>query len=438
MANELLHHKRDLESCYFAAQTMRTKIHQSFHELPVEVHVSLRDSLLDHISQINEATNSVIVTQLSLALADLILQMPSWKRATLDLIARFSQSNLWPLLEVLIVLPEELESRSVRYVLLDFVRTIKLTFFRLRLGENRRQEVMEDLKSCAPTLNEFLKHCSNVYATDFHNNVQNNIKIIRCFTSWMAMGAISLQDVIGNVIVTYTFRVLSYKQESDRHLSIPGALHDAATDCVCTLLQCLEDNNNQQDLEMYLFNSVMELEPAYHLSVANEDQEKSINYCRMFTELGESFLMKVISFSNNQAPHYTMKVFDIVLMCVGHHDYDVAEKTFNFWYLLSEALYQQQKKMAVDLCRPYVERLVTALCRHCQMEPDHEGLLEDDDDFKDFRVRVFELIKDIVFIVGSSNCFRQMYLNLQVPTVTWDVTESALFIMQAVAKNVLP
>lgn len=109
--------KRDLESCYFAAQTMRTKIHQSFHELPLEVHNSLRDSLLEHISQINDSTNTVIVTQLCVALADLILQMPSWQRPTLDLIRRFSQNNVWPLLEILTVLPEELESRSVRLVI---------------------------------------------------------------------------------------------------------------------------------------------------------------------------------------------------------------------------------------------------------------------------------------------------------------------------------
>lgn len=114
VADELLHHKKDLESCYFAAQTMRTKIHQSFHELPLEAHSSLRDSLLEHISQINEGTNTVIVTQLSLALADLALQMPSWQRPTIDLINKFSQSHLWPLLEIMTVLPEELESRSVR------------------------------------------------------------------------------------------------------------------------------------------------------------------------------------------------------------------------------------------------------------------------------------------------------------------------------------
>lgn len=115
MADELLHLKRDIESCYFAAQTMRTKIHQSFYELPLDVHSSLRDSLLSHISQINEGTSSVIVTQLCLALADMALQMPLWNNPTLDLIGKFSQTNIWPLLEILTVLPEELDCRSIRY-----------------------------------------------------------------------------------------------------------------------------------------------------------------------------------------------------------------------------------------------------------------------------------------------------------------------------------
>lgn len=114
IADELLHHKRDLESCYFAAQTMRTKIQQSFHELPPEVYDSLRDSLLDHLSQTNEATNTVIVTQLSLALAHLALQMTNWRRPVIDLINRFSQSHLWPLLVTMTVMPEELEARTVR------------------------------------------------------------------------------------------------------------------------------------------------------------------------------------------------------------------------------------------------------------------------------------------------------------------------------------
>lgn len=52
-----------MESCYFGAQTLRTKIQFAFHELPSEAHNSLRDSMLNHLRQINEHTNTVIVTQ---------------------------------------------------------------------------------------------------------------------------------------------------------------------------------------------------------------------------------------------------------------------------------------------------------------------------------------------------------------------------------------
>ena len=139
-----------MESCYFGAQTLRTKIQFAFHELPQEAHTSLRDSMFDHLRQINEHTSTVIVTQvnvyfccqrfphlimpafqLCLALADLLLQMTSWITPIQDLILKFGPKNeqgtshLWPLLEVLTVLPEELSSRT------------------LRLGANRRSEVLK-------------------------------------------------------------------------------------------------------------------------------------------------------------------------------------------------------------------------------------------------------------------------------------------------------
>lgn len=263
-----------------------------------------------------------------------------------------------------------------------------------------------------------------------------NVKILRCLTSWVSVGAIPLTEILDNIVVQRAFAILSIKAESDK--AVLGALHEAATDCVCALLQCLEDNNNQPALETYLFNSVLNLEVPYHMSVANEDQEKSMNYCRIFTELGESFLEKIITHSNENSQHYALKILDLVLICVGHHDYEVAEITFNLWYLLSEELYSKNTKALTLLFRPYVERLITALCRHCQMEPDHEGLLEEGDDFKDFRLKVSDLIKDVAFIVGSTNCFRQMFMNLQAPSVTWDASEAALFIMQAVAKKMSP
>ena len=148
--------------------------------------------------------------------------------------------------------------------------------------------------------------------------------------------------------------------------------------------------------------------------------------------------------------HYTIKVLDLVLICVGHHDYEVAQITFNLWFRLSEILYHKNTEELTRVFTPHIERLIGSLCKHCQMEPDHLGLVEEGgggEEFADFRARVSELIKDVVFVVGSSYCFRQMFSALiggpgpqgqPTPTPTWDSTEAALFIMQAVAKNVLP
>jgi hypothetical protein len=42
VSDELLHRKLNVESCYIAAQTMRTKIQTSFYELPAHAHNSLK------------------------------------------------------------------------------------------------------------------------------------------------------------------------------------------------------------------------------------------------------------------------------------------------------------------------------------------------------------------------------------------------------------
>ncbi|KAJ8673318.1 hypothetical protein QAD02_004580 [Eretmocerus hayati] len=426
VADEMLHQKKDLHSCYFAAQTMRSKIQSSFHELPVESHVSLRDSLLDHISQIDKSTDTKIVTQLSLALADLILQMASWKEPLLDLFQKFGNRDegVWPLLEILIVLPEEVSSRY------------------LRLGSNRRQDIVNNFTANGDRVLEYLASCLKKI-----EDVQIYVKVLRCSTSWVAIHAVQLSAPLFGSIITLAFEILQNNMSG-------SLIHEAAADCISVVLEVLEEDSLThrdpingdpiillQQLQLDLFSRIVTLEQPYHVSVAHEDMDKSVNYCRIFTELAETFLETIISGCMDGKQHYAIKALDFALLCVGHHDYEVAHITFNLWYRLSEILYQRNSDELTSIFKPHIERLIGALCRHCQMEPDQLGLIEPDDSFADFRSRVFELIKDVVFVVGSSHCFRQMFANLtsqnQVAP-TWDMTEAALFVMQAVAKNILP
>ncbi|KAJ2950305.1 hypothetical protein O0L34_g11671 [Tuta absoluta] len=409
IADELLQQKKDVHSCYFAAQTMRSKVQHNIDELPGDALLSLRNSLVAHLENITQETSSAIVTQLCLALADLALQLPSWQNCISDLIKSFSNKNHLVLLEILTVLPQEIDSPA------------------LRLGENRREDIKNELRSNAQMVDLFLKESLN--------NSQNThiaLKVIKCLTSWIQVKAINIQDVPQNAVIGLCLQILR------DHNSI-NTLHDAATDCLCSLLHCIEENNNNEEVERLLFDSVSALEESYHMAVAHEEEEKASNYARIFTELAETFLEKIITCASGGSSHFAMRSLELALVCCGHHDYEVAEITFNLWYRLSEEVYQRDYQPLTDVFKPHIQRLIEALARHCQCEPDHTQLPEEGDEFYEFRQKVQELIKDVVFIVGSSSVFRQMFGALgAAQDMSWEHTEAALYVMQSVAKNILP
>lgn len=61
--------------------------------------------------------------------------------------------------------------------------------------------------------------------------------------------------------------------------------------------------------------------------------------------------------------------------------FQVAEITFNLWYRLSEEIYNRDYQALTDKFKPHIERLIEALTRHCQCEPDHTRLLDEGDEF---------------------------------------------------------
>ncbi|XP_068215164.1 transportin-3 isoform X2 [Palaemon carinicauda] len=413
VADQLLHTKRDVNSCFFAAQTLRTKIQLYFGELPQEAHGSLRSSMLEHLSHINEHTYQGIATQLCVALADLALHMASWEDPILDLIHQFGPSsstpNLVPLLEVLIALPEELHSRQ------------------LRLGLNRRKQLDDYFKRKVPSIIELLHIAVN---TEGATKESTHLKALRCLASWFNIHTEEWILLTNTCLVTDILGVVRNPQVSAR-------LHEIATDCICSAMIMLEAERIQPLAEM-LFAGVLQLGEPYHMAVALEDLNAITNYARIFSELGETLVEVMVDQPGQGLGSF--QVLHLLLTCIGHHDWEVAEITFNFWYKLSEVVYRKNSDNVNEQFKPYVERLIEALYRHCQIEPDHESILVQQDDFYEFRERVQELIKDVVFICGSKPCFQQMAHILQSPDVTknWNLMEAALFIMQSVAKNLIP
>uniref|UniRef100_A0A7N6AGH6 Transportin 3 n=1 Tax=Anabas testudineus TaxID=64144 RepID=A0A7N6AGH6_ANATE len=396
ISDQLLQLKQDVESCYFAAQTMKVKIQTSFYELPPETHNALRDSLLTHIQNLKDLS-PIIVTQLALAIADLALQMASWKGCVHTLIEKYNNdiSSMPFLIEILTVLPEEVHSRS------------------LRIGANRRTEIIEDLAFYSSTVVTLLTTC--VEKTG--NDEKMFIKVFRCLGSWFNLGVLD-----SNFMIHYN--------------ETPTNLHEAASDCVCSALYAIENVDTNMALALHLFQGVLTLETAYHMAVAREDLDKVLNYCRIFTELCETFLETTV-----RSPGQGMgdlRTLELLLICAGHPQYEVVEISFNFWYRLGEHLYKINDAALHSIFRPYIQRLLHCLARHCQLDPDHEGIPEDTDDFGEFRMRVSDLVKDVIFLVGSMECFSQLYSTLKEGNPPWEVTEAVLFIMASIAKSVDP
>uniref|UniRef100_A0A2K6GB95 Transportin 3 n=1 Tax=Propithecus coquereli TaxID=379532 RepID=A0A2K6GB95_PROCO len=313
ISDQLLQIRQDVESCYFAAQTMKMKIQTSFYELPTDSHASLRDSLLTHIQNLKDLS-PVIVTQVNPVYSSDVTSLPF-------------------LLEILTVLPEEVHSRS------------------LRIGANRRTEIIEDLAFYSSTVVSLLMTCVEKAGTD----EKMLMKVFRCLGSWFNLGVLDSNFMANNKLLALLFEVLQQDKTSSN-------LHEAASDCVCSALYAIENVETNLPLAMQLFQGVLTLETAYHMAVAREDLDKVLNYCRIFTELCETFLEKIVCTPGQGLGD--LRTLELLLICAGHPQYEV------------------------------------------------EGVPEETDDFGEFRMRVSDLVKDLIFLIGSMECFAQhFYLN---------------------------
>ena len=336
---------------------MRSKIQHSFNELPESSHVSLRDSIISHIENIKLDTDPIITKQLCLALSNLILLMASWNNPLDDLLAKFTTNpdSIQPLLLTLRYIPEEIDSRY------------------LRLGDNRRKQILKDIEKSSPIVLNFLQKCLIEYDSTMIQRLQ--FDTISCFTSWEKMKCIPLSEAASSTVFNYAFQILMNPAgSSEKQL-------DIASDCICAVLESIDLEKTSPELEKTIFDGLLQLEQSYKVSLDIEDPDKSMVLCRIFTVVAETFLTRMINNSTPSTPHYTIKVLDSLIMCVGHFDFEVAQITFNVWYKLSEDLYQKNNEELTQLFERYIERLIEALYKHCQLDSDHEGLIEDENSF---------------------------------------------------------
>ena len=359
----------------FAAQTMRTKIQYDFAELPAESHHSLRNSLLGHVVRFAPGPQPVL-TQLCLAVALLALHMESWLTVVPDLISNLTTPpeqaavKLPCLLELLTVLPEEVEN------------------FKVGIMPRRRQAFREMLKAAGQqVLQLLLQVCEQCRGQDVIMKRQ-----LRCLSSWLRNAWLPSDQLAASPIMALALASIASPE-----------LFECATDVLVDAVHFSHDHEEHQQLIGVIVPQVLQLVPMYEESLRQEDDDTCRALCRIFTETGEQYLHLIL-----RDPQQALPVVSAVLRGAAHPDREVAEITFNFWYILSEELAgggrmlePPQRAACRQLFVPAFVQLVDSLRLLVLLPADSDTWSVDDrDDFKRFRYSVGDVLSDACKVMG--------------------------------------
>lgn len=403
--NKLLYANIDLQTNIFASNTLKRKVIEDFDELPPESYDQLRESLLQlAVRQVNES----VMKQLCIALVDLSLQMQQKENYIFTLIQAL-KVNEQALLIVLALLPEELNNSS------------------LRLGLNRRNTILEEFEgSCPHVLEHILIVLDRVQAKE-----AGNAKLRRmCYESirqWIKLGSAPSSCLARSPLLMPAFTTL---EDIDANTNE----HEAATDLVCQAIYLCEDTTRYHELIEQLKGRIYGLQGTFQLMQQAEDIDKCINICRIFTELAETLLSKIVSTPGEGLGDLT--TVNLCMEGLSHYDWEVSKITFHFWYGLCESL--MNNDATASKFKFLFEKLIQSLTRLCQNDNDIDS--PPTGDFQDFRIQCADIVKDITRIVSSMECFDLMFNMLKTESASnelqWDRLEAILWMLSAIAPRV--
>ncbi|KAH8864267.1 Transportin-3 [Schistosoma japonicum] len=468
ISDQLLYMNRDLNSCYFGAQTIRKKIQCHFTELPAESHDGLKNSLLQHVKELREDTSLPIANQLCLAVADLFCHMVQWKDGIRDIVSRLAETNVSCsyLIDILKFIPEEMNSRT------------------LRLGMNRRHALMSQFEGNKQFVMEFLSHKAK------SEEMVILAKVYNCLASWWDnTGVMVEQDVPINPLLNTAFAILRNPSTT------PESTFDAASQWVLALLyQCKQLSNSNSELLRWLQENIYNLVSVIQecsnsitsaLGTIQQQEQLEIYKDRctclthIFSSLARTLRPPLVDQptspgSGGLGDLRTMECILVVLEIpppLGSRE--LASITFHALHSLADDAIRHRSLSAsvsmnqgclessvnnsngpsgltrpVTALIPYFTRVVVALTNYC---PSNTADLESTDELRDFREDVHDLMQDILGLVGAEAIFIELYnyvQKLQMLAMSANAqasacevlreSEACLFMLTTVAKRLSP
>lgn len=412
-----------LELQIFASQTLRNKVTYDLSQLDDNSQYQFKESL---IKLLTIHTQKLVLTQLSVSLARLAIQLINWKNPIPEIITHL---NNYPgtLLIFFKILPEET---------LD-IGSLPLT------EEEYNSRIYELINSIADDILQFLISCIDTLksqtATEFKNTALDITleQILRCLSSWAYEFPIEKLLAV-DPLVSLVFDSLLNGTDDP-------TIFEAAVDCLCIIFKESRDTTNE-NLIMALYEHLMSLQAKLLpniTTIAKSQVEDEIEpellegFTRLFSEAGEAW---VIPMSKSPQVFQPMVIVLLALTC-KNPDLDIVAYSFPFWFNLKQSLVlTRYKESKIFFTEIFVE-LIKGIIVHLEYPADSFSSKENEDKFKEFRYTMGDVLKDCAAVVGAANALTPPLNKIQETlnnsaTNNWQSLEAPLFSLRTMAQEI--
>ena len=387
---------------FFAAQTIHTKCRSDMVQLPPSSWNDLRDSLLNHLIRFCNSSASggtvvgnvhiggsylkPITSRLAMALCALSVQM-QWYDVVNQLIlgiqntgensssaggGRYTipekQDQLGLILEMAQLLPEE--AASYRLLIRD--RNVRQGFIQMLVEHSEKVFDFYHaivLRQLQPQNNGPDGAAGNASSStsSFAKSLKVKEQVLKCIHAWVRYIHIPPKLLQDTPLLDWVFSILHSYDVNQTNDDNGGEMFELAVDVVIEILRCYpSDSQYNVGLVHKMIPLVMTLaqtndnatshttpgaKSPFQKALENEDEDGMRAYCRIFTEMGESYMSLIMHHEDlNQ-----VALVELVLNCSALPDHGTfvivseMKKVFFVFYLVNEYVCSMLLHTAVDM-----------------------------------------------------------------------------------------
>lgn len=254
------------------------------------------------------------------------------------------------------------------------------------------------------------------------------ISVFEALRSWLQAGEVAASQVAATPLFSAAFSALASDQ-----------LFDAAVDLLCDLIHETQELNDNMTVVQEIVPRVIALRG--EMERYKDDPDRVRGYCRILCEAGECYQSLIV-----QHPGDLLPLVQAIAECAAYPDLDIVPITFYFWYALSESLERQENFSQNPAYTPILSifsDLQSIIISHLHFPPDDEQqTAQERDEFRTFRHRMGDTLKDCCHVLGATVCLKKSYdlilSALSQPSPSWQAIEAPLFSMRSMGAEVDP